>query len=135
MSTNTLPSQGVAAVLSSVAGPLGIDKFYVGATTYGIIQLLLTICIIGIPISVPWAIISTSVLLVAILSGTTPVFYPQVDWAPVNKRDKIFAYIIIGVAVISFISRLFRKNKETYNTDDKKKKQTNKKNKKTTCKL
>jgi TM2 domain-containing membrane protein YozV len=97
------PSKGVAALLSFFLGPLGVDKFYVGATTLGIIQLILTITIFGMFISGPWAMLSTLALVIAILAGGVPFLYPKVNWAPVTKSDKTIAWIVVGLAVLGFI--------------------------------
>mgnify|MGYP000853479477 FL=1 len=47
----------VALLLAFFLGALGIHNFYLGYTTKGIIQLILTITVIGAPIAAIWAFI------------------------------------------------------------------------------
>ena len=52
------PKQWIVAVLLAFfLGTLGIHNFYLGYTTKGIIQLVLTITLVGAPISAIWALI------------------------------------------------------------------------------
>lgn len=52
------PKQWVLAmVLAFFLGGFGVHNFYLGYTTRGIIQLLLTITLVGAPISAIWALI------------------------------------------------------------------------------
>jgi len=52
------PKQWIIAVLLAFfLGALGIHNFYLGYTTKGIIQLILTITVIGAPIAAIWAFI------------------------------------------------------------------------------
>lgn len=44
-------------VLAFFLGGFGVHNFYLGYTTRGIIQLLLTITLVGAPISAIWALI------------------------------------------------------------------------------
>lgn len=54
----TPPKQWVLAlVLAFFLGGFGVHNFYLGYTTRGIIQLLLTITLVGAPISAIWALI------------------------------------------------------------------------------
>ena len=53
----------VALLLAFFLGALGIHNFYLGYTTKGIIQLVLTITVIGIFVSGPWALIDFIMLL------------------------------------------------------------------------
>ena len=58
------PKQWIAAVLLAFfLGTLGIHNFYLGYTTKGIIQLVLTITVIGIFVSGPWALIDFIMLI------------------------------------------------------------------------
>jgi TM2 domain-containing membrane protein YozV len=47
----------VAALIAFLAGPLGIHRFYLGRTGSGIAMLLLTCTMVGLLVSVPWALI------------------------------------------------------------------------------
>ena len=53
----------VAVLLAFFLGTLGIHNFYLGYTTKGIIQLVLTITVIGIFVSGPWALIDFIMLI------------------------------------------------------------------------
>ena len=58
------PTQWIVAVLLAFfLGTLGVHNFYLGYTTKGIIQLVLTITVIGIFVSGPWALIDFIMLL------------------------------------------------------------------------
>ena len=47
----------VAAILAFLLGPLGIHRFYLGRTGSAIAMLVLSITVIGLVVSVPWALI------------------------------------------------------------------------------
>ena len=47
----------VAALLAFVLGPLGIHRFYLGRVGTGILMLVLSCTVIGLILTVPWAII------------------------------------------------------------------------------
>jgi len=113
------PRLGIAALLAAfpLTGPLGIDKYYVGATKIGIIQTVLTLTIIGLFATVPWAAVSTLALVVAIFAGGMPFLYPGVVWAPVQTFDKAAAGIIIGLVVLSAIVAAVSPKKEKKKTD------------------
>ena len=96
-------SKGVALLLSTFFGMFGIDKFYVGATGQGVTILILTLIIIGIPISSIWASLSSLTLLLTILFGIGTFLYPPVNWAPTTKFDKNVAYVMLLI----FDSRVF----------------------------
>lgn len=53
----------VALLLAFFLGPLGIHNFYLGYTTKGIIQLVLTLTFIGIIVSGIWAFIDFIMLI------------------------------------------------------------------------
>ena len=53
----------VAVLLAFFLGTLGVHNFYLGYTTKGIIQLVLTITVIGIFVSGPWALIDFIMLI------------------------------------------------------------------------
>ena len=58
------PKQWIVAVLLAFfLGTLGIHNFYLGYTTKGIIQLVLTITVVGIFVSGPWALIDFIMLI------------------------------------------------------------------------
>ncbi|HYJ82539.1 MAG TPA: TM2 domain-containing protein [Allosphingosinicella sp.] len=49
----------VAAVLAFLTGPLGIHRFYLGRVGSGIAMLVLSCTLIGLLVTVPWALIDT----------------------------------------------------------------------------
>lgn len=112
------PSQGVALILSYFLGLFGVDKFYVGRYDIGILQLLLTISIIGLFINIPLVLLCTISLLIAILFEGLPFLYPGVDWAPITKSDKVIAWFIVALMFLSLITAQYRKKiferKENY---------------------
>ena len=58
------PKQWIVAVLLAFClGTLGIHNFYLGYTTKGIIQLVLTISVIGIFVSGPWVLVELIMIL------------------------------------------------------------------------
>ena len=124
---------GIAAVLAAfpITGIFGVDKYYVGAWKWGLAQTILSFLIIGLIVSVPWMYLSTIVLIVAILWGVAPSLYPsEVDWAPVSSTDKIVAWIIIGLYIISLISYIVKTQTDSYRIC----KNCKKKNKNCQCK-
>ena len=63
------PKQWIVAVLLAFClGTLGIHNFYLGYTTKGIIQLVLTISVIGIFVSGPWVLVE--LILILMRSGS-----------------------------------------------------------------
>jgi TM2 domain-containing membrane protein YozV len=101
-----MKSKGTAVVLAGLLGPFGADKFYVGATQAGIIQFLLTITIIGTVVSLPWAFLSTLTLVLVILFGSATFLYPEVNWAPTTKNDKIIAWCIAGLYMLALLGTI-----------------------------
>lgn len=53
----------VAMLLAFFVGALGIHNFYLGYTSKGVIQLILTITVIGAPIAAIWALIEFVLIL------------------------------------------------------------------------
>lgn len=47
----------VAAVVAFFFGPLGIHRFYLGRIGSGIVMLLLSLTVVGLFVSIPWAFI------------------------------------------------------------------------------
>lgn len=47
----------VAAILAFLLGPLGIHRFYLGRVGTGIVMLLLSVTVVGLLLTVPWALI------------------------------------------------------------------------------
>ena len=47
----------VAALLAFLLGPLGVHRFYLGRIGSGIAMLILTFTVVGLILSVPWALI------------------------------------------------------------------------------
>jgi TM2 domain-containing membrane protein YozV len=47
----------VAAFLAFILGPIGIHRFYLGRIGSGIVMLILTVTVVGLLVSVPWALI------------------------------------------------------------------------------
>jgi TM2 domain-containing membrane protein YozV len=100
-------SKGIALILATLFGPLGIDKFYVGATGLGVAQLIASILIIGLIWSGPYAFISMLTLVISILFGMNTFLYPDVKWSTANSTfDKGVAMVvislIIAIPVLSF---------------------------------
>jgi hypothetical protein len=104
-----MSSLGIASLLAVFLGMFGVDKFYIGQWQIGLIQLLLTLSIVGGIVSIPWQLLSISVLVGGILFssiGLPLCCYPEpVDgWLPLTQTDKVIAWIIVGLAVISLFS-------------------------------
>ena len=94
-------------ILATLFGPLGIDKFYVGATGLGVAQLIASILIIGLLWSGPYAFISILTLVLTILFGMNTFLYPQVKWSTENPGfDKGVAIFVVALLLLSFILSL-----------------------------
>ena len=103
-------SKGVALILATVFGPLGIDKFYVGATGLGVAQLIATILVIGLIWSGPYAFISILTLVLTILFGMNTFLYPEVKWSKANPSfDKVVAIIVVVLVLMMMLSPLIIK--------------------------
>ena len=77
------PKQWIVAVLLAFfLGTLGIHNFYLGYTTKGIIQLVLTITVIGIFVSGPWALIDFIMLIMRSGSYATDAQGPPLQGPP-----------------------------------------------------
>lgn len=113
-------SQGTAAILSALFGVFGVDKFYTGRWELGLLQLLLTLSIVGSFISIPWALLSTIILVIGILrkkplTGIYPQPLSPNSWSDITDFDTIVAWVIIIIAVITIIFGSM-KRKETFRT-------------------
>jgi TM2 domain-containing membrane protein YozV len=104
-------SAGTALILASLLGPFGVDKFYVGATTLGVIQLVLTLSVIGGIISLPWALLSILTLLLFILNGSDTFLYPNVNWKEISESDTVIAWIVFTVLVLCILLNFLIKPK------------------------
>jgi len=112
-SLNNKPSQGIALLLNFFFGTLGVDKFYVGRYDLGILQLILSLTLIGLFISAPWALLCTVSLLIAILYGGLPFMYPGVEWAPLTQTDKKIAWVLFIIIILATIIQSFIKYKKS----------------------
>ncbi len=110
------PSKGIALLLSTFFGTLGADKFYLGKTGLGILQILLSFSLIGLIINGPYIFLCSLSLIIAILLGGNAFMYSDVDWAPTNQYDKIMMWISIGFMIAAFIVTMIsrRKSKDNY---------------------
>jgi TM2 domain-containing membrane protein YozV len=116
------PSQGITLLLASLFGIFGADKFYLGLTGQGIAMIVLTLTIIGLAVTVPWAYLSCLFLVIAILWNGKPMLYPSdIKWAPLTNTDRIIAWIVVGLAVLGMIYGIFtRGNNDNSKDKDKK---------------
>jgi TM2 domain-containing membrane protein YozV len=53
----------VAFLLGFFLGALGIHNFYLGKTMMGVVQLVLTITLVGALISAPWAFVQSILII------------------------------------------------------------------------
>lgn len=103
----------------------GFDKLYVGAKGLFIAQLVCALLIVGLLFSAPYQFISVLTLTLCVLFGTNTFLYPNVDWAPTTKNDKIIAWIIVGLYVLAIVvgtSMSIHVNVSSEGFDDEKKK-------------
>ena len=122
METN-LPSIGLTAV--SAVLPIGLDKLYLSGyypnsnyKTLFIVQLILSITVVGLLITIPWSSISVFFLLLtglfAIFSSSpkiTNFLYPGVEFSSVTGMDKTIIFIMtLIVIVIPLIKYMTKKD-------------------------
>ncbi len=104
-------SKGVAAILAAlpIVGWGGGSMYYVGATGRGIAMTVLSITLIGLCVTMPWAWLSAFALVLTILFGVAPFMYPDdVKWLPTTHADRVVAWIIVAVYVIGIIAGMLR---------------------------
>ena len=101
-----LPRYGVATILASIpiSGYFGLDKFYVGAKSMGILQTVLSLSFFGLLFTIPYSHFSAIMLCITIFSGGLPFLYPKVSWAPVTTFDKVMGIICIIGNLFIFIN-------------------------------
>ena len=54
----------IAILLALFLGQLGVHRFYLGSTGAGVVMLILTFTVVGIIVSLPWAVIDLVRLLI-----------------------------------------------------------------------
>lgn len=96
-------SKGAALALAGLFGPLGVDKFYVGLPEIGLIQIILSVSIIGLVISLPWSAICILGLVLSILFGTGTFLYPGVEWEETTSNDQIIAWVVVGIYIFGLL--------------------------------
>ena len=68
--------KSIAVLLALFVGQLGAHRFYLGATGTGVVMLILTFTLVGIIVSLPWAVIDLVRLLImtmlSLIVGTMP---------------------------------------------------------------
>ena len=47
----------IAALLAFVLGPIGVHRFYLGRNTSALVMLVLSVTVVGLCLTVPWALI------------------------------------------------------------------------------
>ncbi len=100
------PELGITLLLNFFLGLFGVDKFYIGRTDLGILQIFLTMTLIGMVVSIPWAMLCGISLFIAIFLGGSAFMYPNVQWAPITNRDKIIAICLIVFIFVGYITRI-----------------------------
>jgi len=95
---------GITLILAfiSVTGIMGIDKFYTGNYIIGIIQSILTISIIGFPISLIINIYTIIGMLVLIFFNYNILFYTEFK-LEATREDYIIATIICVYVMLKSI--------------------------------
>ena len=116
------PQVGIALLLNFFLGLFGADKFYVGRTDLGILQIILTITFIGLIINIPWIFLCTISLFIVIFLGGSAFMYPGVEWAEITNRDKTIAVCLLIFLLITYMLRMIRTPTIRQNYEDKPKK-------------
>lgn len=117
MSSGKKYSKGAALALAGLFGPFGVDKFYVGLPELGLIQILLTITVIGMVITLPWSAITIIGLVLSILFGASTLLYPGVEWEETTVNDQVVAWIIVGVYVFGLLASIVSSAMNTSSTN------------------
>lgn len=118
-----LPSIGLTTVAAVL--PIGLDKLYLSGyypksnyKTLFIVQLLLSITVFGLFITLPWASISVFFLLItglfAIFAKSTNItnfLYPGVEFSTVTGMDKVIICILTLLIIIIPLIKYIKKPK------------------------
>jgi TM2 domain-containing membrane protein YozV len=104
------PQAGIALLLNVFLGMFGADKFYIGRTDLGILQIILTLTLIGWLINIPWIMLCSLSLLILIFGGGSAFMYSGVQWAEITSTDKVIAGVVLFVLVVSYMSKKIREN-------------------------
>jgi TM2 domain-containing membrane protein YozV len=115
------PQAGIALLLNFFLGMFGADKFYIGRTDLGILQIILTLSFIGLIINIPWVLLCSLSLFILIFFGGSAFMYSGVQWAEITTTDKVIAGVLLFVLLVSYMSK---KIKENYNDTKKSKSQS-----------
>jgi hypothetical protein len=104
------PQAGIALLLNFFLGAFGADKFYIGRNDLGIIQIVLTLTVIGLVINVPWVLLCGLSLFILIFGAGPAFMYQGVEWAEITTTDKVIAGILLFVLVVAYISKKVTEN-------------------------